>query len=63
MRSSIASRAVSIRIGMRLPAARSRRETSSPSMSGRPTSSTTASGAAEATSVSAPAPSCADTVS
>ena len=44
MRSATASRAVSIRIGTRSPAARSRRHTSSPSMSGMPTSSTTASG-------------------
>ena len=44
MRSATASRAVSIRIGTRLPAPRSRRQTSRPSMSGMPTSSTTASG-------------------
>ena len=44
MRSAIASRAVSMRTGTRLPAPRSRRHTSRPSMSGMPTSSTTASG-------------------
>jgi hypothetical protein len=54
---------VSIRIGTRLPDARSRRDTSSPSMSGSPTSSTTASGAADATWVRASWPSAAWIVS
>ena len=44
MRSATASRAVSISTGTRLPAPRSRRHTSRPSMSGSPMSSTTASG-------------------
>ena len=57
MRSSTASRAVNIRIGTRLPALRSRRETSRPSTSGIPTSSTTASGSARAISASASWPS------
>src|SRR5712691_7207588 len=46
MRSATASRAVSMRIGTRLPVARRRRHTSIPSMSGMPMSRTTASGAA-----------------
>ena len=57
MRSAIASRAVSIRTGTRLPSRRRRRHTSRPSMSGRPTSSTTASGTPPLTSESAVDPS------
>ena len=53
MRSSTASRAVSTSTGTRLPAPRSRRHTSRPSMSGRPRSSTIASGSSAAAPPSA----------
>ena len=62
MRSAIASRAVSISTGTRSPDARSVRHTSRPSMPGRPTSSTTASGPVAARA-SACSPSAASSVS
>ncbi len=62
MRSAIASRAVSISTGTRSPDARSVRHTSRPSMPGRPTSSTTASGPV-AVRASACSPSAASSVS
>src|SRR3954452_1183961 len=63
MRSDTASRAVNIRIGVRSPAPRSRRQTSSPSTSGMPTSSTTASGLDDDSRVSACLPSSAASTS
>ena len=63
MRSSTASRAVRMSTGTRLPDERSRRQTSRPSMSGMPMSSTTASGTSVAIFVSPSCPPSASTTS